>query len=277
MNHSWICAFRLCMSRDPANPVAITIRLMSLAGEYQQQFSWRSWNLIFKEVPLRPGQTILDLGCGIGDQARELASRGCNVIGLDANEELIDAAILEQPLNCEFRACNLHSPPNLGIKVHGIWCSFVAAYFTDLASFLTSWAEFLLPKGWIAITEIDDLFGHEPISSRTRSLLEDYAQDALKTGQYDFRMGGKLGSYLAQAGFETRRMLTLPDQELSFQGPAFPEVIAAWQKRLQRMPLLRISCASEFASVQDEFLSCLSRPDHVSTAKVIAYIATKPG
>lgn len=250
---------------------------MSLAAEYRQQFDWRSWSLIFEEVPLQPGQTVLDLGCGIGDQARELASRGCKVIGLDANEELIGEAILGQPLNCEFRTCDLRNAPNLSINVNGIWCSFVAAYFTDLAPFLSRWAQLLLPGGWIAITEIDDLFGHEPLSLRAKSLLLGYAEAALKAGRYDFRMGSKLQIYLAQAGFAMPRVLMLPDQELSFQGPAPPEVIIAWRKRFQRMPLLRALCGSEFTNVQEEFLSCLSRQDHFSTAKVISCIATKVG
>jgi ubiquinone/menaquinone biosynthesis C-methylase UbiE len=256
-------------------PAAITIPLMSLAAEYRQQFSWRSWSLIFEEVPLQPGQTILDLGCGIGDQARELASRGCKVIGLDGNQELIDAAILEQPPNCEFLTCDLRNPPNLGIRVDGIWSSFVAAYFTNLVELLRRWSPVLSPEGWIAITEIDDFFGHEPLSPRTKSLLQAFADDALTAGRYDFHMGGKLQSCLAQAGFAVSRVLTLPDRELSFQGAAPPEVVEAWRTRFQRMPRLQAICGSEFANVQEEFLSCLSRHDHVSTAKVISCIAMK--
>jgi ubiquinone/menaquinone biosynthesis C-methylase UbiE len=256
-------------------PAAITIPLMSLAAEYRQQFSWRSWSLIFEEVPLQPGQTILDLGCGIGDQARELASRGCKVIGLDGNQELIDAAILEQPPNCEFLTCDLRNPPNPGIRVDGIWSSFVAAYFTNLVELLRRWSPVLSPEGWIAITEIDDFFGHEPLSPRTKSLLQAFADDALTAGRYDFHMGGKLQSCLAQAGFAVSRVLTLPDRELSFQGAAPPEVVEAWRTRFQRMPRLQAICGSEFTNVQEEFLSCLSRHDHVSTAKVISCIAMK--
>jgi ubiquinone/menaquinone biosynthesis C-methylase UbiE len=256
-------------------PAAITIPLMSLAAEYRQQFTWRSWSLIFEEVPLQPGQTILDLGCGIGDQARELASRGCKVIGLDGNQELIDAAILEQPPNCEFLTCDLRNPPNPGIRVDGIWSSFVAAYFTNLVELLRRWSPVLSPEGWIAITEIDDFFGHEPLSPRTKSLLQAFADDALTAGRYDFHMGGKLQSCLAQAGFAVSRVLTLPDRELSFQGAAPPEVVEAWRTRFQRMPRLQAICGSEFANVQEEFLSCLSRHDHVSTAKVISCIAMK--
>ncbi|MGD0368813.1 MAG: methyltransferase domain-containing protein [Acidobacteriaceae bacterium] len=250
---------------------------MSLAAEYRQQFTWRSWNLLLEELPLQPGQTVLDLGCAIGDQARELASRGCKVIGLDGNQELIDAAILDQPPNCEFLTCDLRNPPDPDIRVDGIWSSFLAAYFTNLVEFLRRWSPVLNPGGWIAITEIDDFFGHEPLSARTKSLLQAFADDALTAGRYDFHMGGKLQSSLAQAGFAVSRVLTLPDRELSFQGAALPEVVEAWRTRFQRMPRLRAICGSEFANVQEEFLSCLSRPDHVSTAKVISCTATKIG
>ena len=250
---------------------------MSLAAEYRQQFKWRSWNIIFEKLPLQPGQIILDLGCGTGDQARELASRGCKVIALDANHELIDTASMEHPPNCEFLTCDLRNVPNLGISVDGIWCSFVAAYFTNLALLLERWTPLIKPGGWLAITEIDNLFGHEPLSPRTRSLLQGFADDALAAGRYDFRMGAKLQGCVAQAGFCMSQFLTLPDQELSFHGAATAEVVDAWRRRFQRMPGLRAFCDSEFAGVQEEFLSCLSRPDHVSTAKVISCIATKKG
>jgi trans-aconitate methyltransferase len=79
---------------------------MSLVEEYQRQFRWRPWNLIFEEVPLERGQTIFDLGCGIGDQARELAYRGCRVIGLDGNQELSDAARVDNGPDCQFLTCS---------------------------------------------------------------------------------------------------------------------------------------------------------------------------
>jgi trans-aconitate methyltransferase len=39
-----------------------------------------------------PGERILDLGCGDGLIARELADRGCKVIGVDASPAQVDAA-----------------------------------------------------------------------------------------------------------------------------------------------------------------------------------------
>jgi SAM-dependent methyltransferase len=250
---------------------------MSLVAEYRQQFQWRSWKLIFENLPIQPGQTILDLGCGIGDQARELASRGCNVIGLDVSQEFIDTAILEQTPNCEFLRCDLGRPHNFRIRVDGIWCSFVAALFTDLAQLLGRWTPLLKPEGWIAITEIDDLFGHAPLNSRTRWFLKRLVDDAVASNRYDFHMGGRLQGHLEQAGFAMLRLLTLPDQELSFQGAAPSEVVNAWRRRFQRLPHLRALCGSEFLEVEEDFLSCLSRTDHVSKAKVISCIAMKSG
>lgn len=248
---------------------------MSLIAEYRQQLVWRSWNLILEKLPLQPGQTILDLGCAIGDQARELASRGCKVIGLDGNHELIAAAGLNQPPNCEFMLCDLRNPPKLSVSVDGIWCSFVAAYFTNLSELLKRWTPMLRPGGWLAITEIDDFFSHEPLSQHTQWLLQRLVDDALAAGRYDFHMGGKLRNFIEQAGFAISLVLTLPDRELSFQGAAISEVIDAWRNRLQRMPHLRTLCASEFQSVQEEFLTCIARPDHTSKAKVISCIAVK--
>lgn len=250
---------------------------MSLAAEYEEQFRWRPWDRIFSEVPLRAGQVVVDLGCGVGDQARELASRGCRVIGLDGNQELIDAAVLKGIPNCEFRHYDLRRTAHLETRFHGIWCSFVAAYFTNLTAFLNGWAHFLRDGGWIAITEIDDMFGHEPLSPRTRSCFERLCADALAAGRYDFHMGGKLQGCLEKVGFKVLKVLTLPDEELSFDGAASPQVIDGWRRRFQRMPHLRALCGSEFGSIQEEFLSCLSRPDHVSTAKVVTCVARKIG
>lgn len=253
----------------------MNMRLMQLAADYREQFQWRSWKLIFDELPLQPGQAILDLGCGIGSQARELAIRGCKVTGLDGNQELIDAAIGEQTPNCNFEVCDLREPPNLGASFDGIWCSFVAAYFTDLNWLLEQWTPLLKPTGWLALTEVENLFGHEPLTSRTRWFLQRLVDDALVKGRYDFQMGGKLRGCLEKVGFSVSQQLTLPDRELSFQGPASPEVVDAWRRRFQRMPHLQALCGSEFPTVQDDFLTCLSRVDHISTAKVICCIAVK--
>jgi SAM-dependent methyltransferase len=232
---------------------------MTLANEYKRQFGWRAWPTIFDALPLAQGQRVLDLGCGVGDLAAELVNRGSYVIGVDAHEELLLEARSRRLSNAEFRMADLRSLPDLGIAADGIWCSFTAAYFPDLPRILRVWTTNLKLGGWIAVTEIDDLFGHEPLGVQTKQLFKAYAENALTGGRYDFFMGRKLPGYLETCGFAVSKMLTVVDQEFSFSGPARPEVLDAWRARFNRMSLLRDFCGKDFEQLQEEFLRCLTR------------------
>jgi hypothetical protein len=57
---------------------------------------------------------------------------------------------------------------------HGLWCSFTSAHFPDLTAALAAWTQRLEPGGWLAMTEIADMFGHEPLDPRTAALLSAY-------------------------------------------------------------------------------------------------------
>jgi SAM-dependent methyltransferase len=247
---------------------------MSLASEYKRQFGWRDWSTALRALPLMPGQLVLDLGCGVGDQAAELVARGAQVIGIDANEELLGEARARSLTNAEFRQHDLAAIPDLGRLADGVWCSFAAAYFPALRPMLESWVRHLRPGGWIALTEIDDFFGHEPLSVEAKSIFEAYTRDALAAKRYDFHMGRKLRSNLEQCGFILTTELTLEDQELSFAGPARPDVIDAWRARFDRMKLLENIAGGRFQNLREEFLACLGKTEHRSTAKVYCCIAT---
>ncbi len=248
---------------------------MNLASEYRQQFDWRAWPKILNALPPVRGQVVLDMGCAVGDQAAEFVARGARVIGMDIDHKLIEEARSRKLPNADFRKSDLRTLPDLGVMADGLWCSFGAAYFPELPTMLASWSRNLRPGGWIALTEIDDMFGHQPLSARAKGLLDEYAREALAAKRYDFHMGHKLRDHLELSGFQVSSVLTVVDQELSFDGPARPGVVEAWRKRFDRMTLLRNFCGDDFENVRDEFLCCLSRADHRSLAKVYCCIARK--
>src|SRR6478752_1577773 len=132
--------------------------LMTLSDEYKRQFEWRSWGTIFDALPELGGRTVLDLGCGLGDQAAALASRGARVIGVDSDEALLAVARSAKIPNAEFRAGDFRELSGICTAVDGIWCSFAAAYTPDLSPTLMHWRQYIKPGGWIALTEIDELF-----------------------------------------------------------------------------------------------------------------------
>ena len=240
---------------------------MSLSEEYVRQFAWRPWSQAMDLLPPLAGKTVLDLGCGIGDQAAALSERGARVIGIDANEELLATAQSRSIPNADFRRGDLQALGDVGI-VDGIWSSFAAAYIPALAPTLADWRRHLSPEGWVALIEVDDLFGHEPMDPATSSLLEAYAREALASNRYDFHMGRKLRKHLEQAGFTVTDFRMLPDQELSFDGSAKPDVLEAWKSRLERMNALKRFCGDMFERVRTDFIAALSRDDHRSRANV---------
>jgi SAM-dependent methyltransferase len=249
---------------------------MSLANEYRGQHRWRDWPAVLDALPPLEGRTVLDLGCGEGGVAAELVGRGARVIGVDLNDDLLRAARGRNLANAEFRRADLRTLDGLDLDdpADGLWSSFAPAYFPDLAPVLVAWRAHLQPGGWAALTEIDDLFGHAPLDPRTKSLLDACAREFLEAGWYDFHMGRKLAGHLEGAGFTVSETFTVQDRELAFDGPAAPDVLEAWRRRLDRMKGLQDFCGEEFVAVREEFLGCLGRSDHRSTASVRSCVAT---
>ena len=246
---------------------------MSLASEYAHQYAWRSWDRIFGALPQIEGRTVLDLGCGIGDLAAALAARGARVTGIDGNEDLLKVARARGLVDATFVRDDLQAINLPDASADGIWCSFAAAYFPDLTGTLASWKRLLRPGGWIVLTEVDDLFGHEPVTSRTRALLDAYARDARQSGQYDVHVGRRLAACLEQAGYAVRQAFEVDDAEFSFRGPAGPDLLEAWRRRFDRMTLLRRFCAADFDYVREDFLAGLAAAGHRSHCRVCCVIA----
>lgn len=248
---------------------------MCITEMYSRQYHWRSWPTIIDMLPVVEGQLVLDIGCGVGDLAADLAARGAHVVGLDINEELVAFATGRRIKNAEFRVADLREFSDSTLRADGIWSSFTAAYFPSFHETLESWLDHLKSGGWLALTEVDDLFGHEPLAARTRELLNSYIADSLEQSRYDFRMGGKLRSVLEPLGLELLQDICVPDKELSFSGRALPEILAAWRARFDRMHLLQEFCGAEFENVRDDFLNCLELDQHESGAMVHCLIAAK--
>lgn len=246
---------------------------MPLVDEYRRQFEWRDWDRALSLCPALPGQTVLDLGCGPGDVAGLLAARGLTVTGVDANPELLAAARQHHPgvrfEHQDLRQLNL--PPG---TFDGLWCSFGAAYFVDFAGVCSHWAALLKPAAWLCLIDIDDLFGHEPLSAIWRTRLDAFYEHFLAQAWYDFQAGRKLAPTLASLGF-TVQEFELSDAELAFTGPAPAEVLAAWRQRLARMPGLRGFLGANFAGFQAAFLGCLASPEHRSRCRVLGCIGTR--
>jgi SAM-dependent methyltransferase len=233
----------------------------------------RAWERALERLPETAGALVLDLGCGAGDAASVLAERGAEVIGLDLDAARVQAARARRIPRAEFRVADLRAPLELERPADGLWAAYTAAYFPDLAPVLERWSCALRPGGWIALVEIDDFLGHEPLSSEARAWLAGYAAEALGEGRYDFRCGSKLERHVADAGLRLEWSCEFPDPEYAWQGPLDAPALASWRARLQRMPLMRAAAGERAERLCEELLACLAHPEHRTRARVRACLA----
>jgi SAM-dependent methyltransferase len=251
---------------------------MTIAEEYTNQQSWRNWRSYLDMLPVNKKDIILDLGCGTGHVSSILAERSLNVIGIDVDTDLLD------------EAKKINSKENIGYvngdlrKIHetklpladGIWASFVAAYFPDFSHLLKQWLKLLKPGGWIALVEVNDLFGHLPLSLGSREGFKRFYEVERSRNQYDYEMGSKLNSLLTDEQLSIINDEFKFDKELSFNGPADPQILTAWENRFDRIHALGEFFGKEkYPNIKFEFLESLTKEDHTCNALVRFVIARK--
>jgi ubiquinone/menaquinone biosynthesis C-methylase UbiE len=111
---------------------------MSLTRIYSDQYRWRRWSGVYPELGDLSGTRVIDLGCGIGDQARDLSGLGANVLGVDANPDMIEHASRREIPRARFLCDDFRNLQAHGLQADGIWASFAAAYFPRFDVFLDS-------------------------------------------------------------------------------------------------------------------------------------------
>ena len=68
-------------------------------------FVWEKAKGVVELLAARPGERILDLGCGTGALTAEIAASGAHVVGVDRSSEMIDAARRKFPA-IQFEVCD---------------------------------------------------------------------------------------------------------------------------------------------------------------------------
>jgi SAM-dependent methyltransferase len=119
-------------------------------------------DLVWSLLGLEPGMSVLDLACGHGALANQLAARGCRVTGLDSSEVFLnrartDAAALT--LNVDYVSGDMRAlPPWTGRFDRVINWTTAFGYFDDAANrtVLAEIARVLRPGGRLAM-DLDNM------------------------------------------------------------------------------------------------------------------------
>src|SRR5688500_12589052 len=110
-------------------------------------------------LPVKPGQHILDIGCGLGGPARYFAQRfRCTVSGIDITRPFVDAARkLTTLLHMEDRVHIEHGDgarlPFADASFDGAYTQHVTMNVADRGRFFDEAARVLKPGAFFALTE----------------------------------------------------------------------------------------------------------------------------
>ncbi|PMG51076.1 class I SAM-dependent methyltransferase [Shewanella sp. 10N.286.52.B9] len=251
---------------------------MNLFQEYEKQQNWRGWERYLQFIPLSQDDSVVDLGCSVGDVSRLFSFRVKNVLGIDINQEFIDFCESNKSSNETFICTDFLSFDSLSVEsVNGIWSSFSLSYLRKPLDFLISVNSSMNQGGWIALLDVSCFIsGNLEKNSKYYERVRRFELESYKSGIYDFNFGAKMQGLLQSAGFEIVHVDNdVTDPELNFSGAAPTEIIEGWAARLNRMQRLKEKLGAEYTEFCQELLSGLGSEQHEKRENVRFVVAKK--
>jgi len=122
-----------------------------------------------KYLPLKPGMSVLDAGCGSGSMTRQIAAAepGATVVGVDLRERYLDfarrKAESENLTNATFKKGDVRALPFPDATFDIVWHKYLLQWVGDPHSAMTEFARVTKPGGLIVSCSLDG-FGmiHDP-------------------------------------------------------------------------------------------------------------------
>jgi 2-polyprenyl-6-hydroxyphenyl methylase/3-demethylubiquinone-9 3-methyltransferase len=167
------------------------------AGSEPSDFALRERFLLAR---VRPGTHVLDVGCGEGRFAAELARAGASVVGIDVAQEPLRRARMSYP-ELDLRLVAAEGPwplPDAAFDL--VWAGEVIEHVADTASWLSEVRRVLRPGGTLLLTTP----AHERLTRLRLALSRrEFERHFDPRGEHlRFYTRGPLVSLLADFGFQ---------------------------------------------------------------------------
>jgi trans-aconitate methyltransferase len=169
---------------------------------------------VLELLDARPGERILDLGCGDGVLTQKIAASGATVIGFDSSPEMIEAA---RALGVDARRGNAEELPELeelrrvfGDPFDAVFSNAALHWVKNQGAMLAGVRRVLKPGGRF----VAEMGGHGNIAAirvAMHAVLRPLGFDG-DAGHYYFPTPAAYRSLLEGAGFNVTQMVLVPRQ-----------------------------------------------------------------
>lgn len=153
----------------------------------------------------RPGERILDLGCGDGVLTSKLVDMGCDVAGIDSSPELVAAA---RKLGVDAKVADAREI-DLDEKLDGVFSNAVLHWIKDADDVIRRVFAALRPGGRF-VAECGGARCVETIRTALVDALDARGYDGRAADPWYFPTAEDYGARLARAGFQVRYIEIIP-------------------------------------------------------------------
>jgi len=153
----------------------------------------------------RPGERILDLGCGDGVLTKKIADLGCEVVGVDSSPHFVASA---KKLGLEIIERNA-SDLNFGPGFDAVFSNAALHWMKDADAVIGGVARALRPKGRF----VAEMGGHDCVKTIQAALIDELDRrgyDGRAANPWYFPTVQDYGARLVAAGFEVRYIALIP-------------------------------------------------------------------
>ena len=205
----------------------------------------------------QPGETILDLGCGTGHLAADIAQSGAHVIGIDGSPEMIEKARATYPtLQFQVADARAFSFPD---TFDAIFSNATLHWIKEAEDVIKNMAASLKPSGRL-VAEMGGKGNVESVLAATRQAIQEITQQEVDDGWY-FPSIGEYTPLLEKHGLQVQSAI-LFDRPTRLEGT---DGLRNWlrmfgARMLRNIP--EIQQAEVFTRVEDSLRDRFFKGDH---------------